>query len=89
MIFTREDVEAAAEARVNRAEKSNTNKWAIITLVVVIIGFLLVMKVNMLAGSGVCALGIIIFLFYNSSLNKKKALAKYQLSKEWYESNKK
>ena len=81
------DVEAVANARINRVEKKNTDKWFYGMCGGMIVGVILLLAVNLWVGVAVCIVALVAFLYYNSKLNQKKVSYKSQLFKEWQQTN--
>ena len=88
MKFTQWDVETVAKARVAKAESKKTNKWVWGMVVGILIGFLLLWKVNIGIGYGVAIVSVVAFLYYTSKLSKKQNLYKAKLLMEWQNENK-
>ena len=82
MKLDKKDVISVAKARVNRAEG---NRFTLLMLIAVgcIIAGSFVLKTTVLAGWGLVAIGVIVFIWYMNNLSKKQNAMKAKLLREW------
>ena len=76
------DVEALASSRVNRVEGRKTMWWFIMVVIALMVG-MWILKYSAIAGYIIWAVGIISFLAYYQTFNKKVNAYKATLFSEW------
>lgn len=87
MKFDRKDIEAIAKSRTNRAE-GNKLTYYTIALGAGILGGAYLVRINTVIGFIVAFLGVAVFYWYVNQLNKRIAITKHLLMKEWESENK-
>jgi len=76
------DIEAIAKSRGNRAEGNKMNYWIFGAMIVILAGAFL-LSMNTALGFGLCAVGVVGFLYYMSGLSKRQKAYKNRLLQEW------
>lgn len=80
---SKDDVVAIARSRVNRDNKSTTNKWMMGAMIAVVGGMIIAMKVQMYVGYAMLALGVLAIYWRTNRVSKQQKEQESQLVKEW------
>ncbi len=88
MKFDQADIEAVASARVTRTDKSQTTKWSITALVLIVVGFAVAWQYSTMIGYLVVAAGAVVMIWRLNVIGKKQKAYKEVLVREWRAENK-